>query len=99
MKRLVTRFGIGLSVFAFVALMIFIVLPAVAPLDDLPVVKNVIQALFCKSGETLTPSYSTYTTPGTTTKSTDLRCVNSEGQGRDVSQDFLKAAFIGYLGT
>src|SRR5579859_6432075 len=99
MKRIVVRFGIGLSAFAFIALMIFIVLPAVVPLTSLPVVKNAIQVLFCKSGETLTPSYSTYETPGTTTTSTDLQCVNRDGQGHDVSQDFLKVAFIGYLGT
>jgi len=99
MRRIVTRFGIGLSVFAFVALMIFIVLPAIVPLNNLPIVDSVIQALFCKSGETLNPSYSTYETPGTTTTSTDLQCVNSDGQGRDVSDDFIKAMFIGYLVT
>src|SRR5215467_11534982 len=97
MKRIVVGFGVGLSVVSFVALMIFIVLPAVVPLDSLPVVKDAIQAFFCKSGETLTPSYSTYTTPGTTTQSTDLKCVNSDGHGRDVSDDFIKAAFVGYL--
>lgn len=99
MKRIVTRFGIGLSVFAFAALMIFIVLPSIVSLDKLPAVDSVIQVLFCKSGETLKPSYSTYETPGTTTTSTDLQCVDSEGKGRDVSQDFLQAAFIGYLVT
>lgn len=99
MKRIVIIFGISLSVFAFVALMIFIVLPAVVPLYRLPVVKDVIQVLFCKSGETLNASYSTYETPGTTTQSTDLQCVNRDGKGRDVSEDFIKAAFVGYLVT
>jgi Short C-terminal domain len=99
MKRIVTRIGIGLSVFAFVALMILIVLPALAPLDSLPVVKTVIQALFCKPGETLTASYSTFQTPGTTRQSTDLQCVNGDGPARHVGQDFIKAVFIGYLVT
>src|SRR5689334_21611880 len=99
MKRIVTGFGVGLSSFAFITLMIFIVLPTVVPFDSLPIVRNVIQALYCKSGETLKASTSTYETPGTTSTSTDLQCLNSEGQRRDVSDNFLNDMFVGYLVT
>lgn len=98
MRRMIGIFGIGLMVFAFVVLTIFIVAPAaIGSLDDAPLLKNIMQSLMCRSDEVLTAKYSTYSTPTSTTRSTDLKCVDREQNARDVSQQLIGIGAIGYL--
>ncbi|MEO8396513.1 MAG: SHOCT domain-containing protein [Chloroflexota bacterium] len=85
-------------VFAFVILTIFIILPSVVTLDDTPLLKNLIQIVACKPNEMLTADYSTYDTPTSSTRSTDLSCVDNENQARDVSQQLIGIGAVGYLG-
>src|SRR5579863_2927062 len=98
-KWILVRLGIAMSVFAFVALMVVVVLPAVVPIANLPFVQSIVQVAFCKPGEKLSTTYSTYDTPGRSTTSADMQCVNSDGQGREINDDFFKFVFIGYLVT
>src|SRR5260370_7609103 len=99
MRRLIVIFGIALMVFAFVILTLFIIAPAVvSSLDDAPLLRNIMQIAVCKPNEVLTAHYSTYSTPTSTTRSTDMSCVDSEHNARDVSQQIIGIGAIGYLG-
>ncbi|MBA3869086.1 MAG: SHOCT domain-containing protein [Anaerolineae bacterium] len=98
MRRFFMILGIILMVFAFVILTVFIILPSVVTLDDTPFLKNIMQSVACQPGEKLTASYSTYDTPTSTTRSTYMSCVNSEGQERDASQQLIGIGAVGYLG-
>ena len=97
MRRFFLILGIALMVFAFVILGLFIIAPAVFKMDDAPLLKNIVQTLACQPGETLSASYSTYDTPTSSTRSTDLSCVNSEKQSRDVSGQLIGIGAVGYL--
>jgi len=97
MRRFFIILGIVLMVFAFVILGLFIIAPAVFTMDDAPLLKNVMQTLVCEPNEVLTARYSTYSTPGTTTRSTALSCVDNEKHGRDVSGQIIGVGAVGYL--
>ncbi|HLY24760.1 MAG TPA: SHOCT domain-containing protein [Aggregatilineales bacterium] len=98
MNRVMVMVGAVLMVIAFLILGVFVIAPAVfSPLDSAPLLKNVLQSVICKQGEALTASYSEYDTPTSTTRSTDLTCVNNEKQGRDVSGAVIGIGLVGYL--
>lgn len=97
MRRFFMILGIVLMVFAFAVLTIFIILPSVVNFDDTPFLKNIMQSVACQPGEKVTASYSTYDTPTSSTRSTYLSCVNSEGQERDASQQIISIGAVGYL--
>src|SRR5260221_2261825 len=99
MRRLIVIFGVALMVCAFVILTIFIIAPSVvSSLDDAPLLKSIMQIAICRSNEVLTADYSTYNTPTSTTRTTDLHCVDREQHARDVSQQIIQIGAIGYLG-
>ena len=99
MRRWIVIFGIALMVFAFVILTLFIIAPAVvSSLDDAPLLRNIMQIAVCRPNEVLTAAYSTYSTPTSTTRTTDMSCVDSEHNARDVSQQIIGIGAIGYLG-
>ncbi|MHB8628195.1 MAG: SHOCT domain-containing protein [Aggregatilineales bacterium] len=99
MRRLLVIFGVALMVFAFVILTIFIIAPAVfMPLDNAPLLKDILQIAVCNSNEVLTADYSTYDTPTSTTVSVGMNCVDSQQNARDVSQQLIQIGAIGYLG-
>jgi hypothetical protein len=97
MRRFFIILGIVLMVFAFVILGLFIIAPAVFTMDDAPLLKSIMQTLVCQPNEVLSASYSTYSTPGTTTRSTDLSCVDNEKHARDVSGQLIGVGAVGYL--
>ena len=98
MKKLLVIVGVLLMVLAFVILGTFIIAPAViAPLDNAPLLKNFLQGVLCKPGETLTVAYSTYDTPTSTTRSNDMNCVDKTGQPRDVNGQIIGIGLVGYL--
>jgi hypothetical protein len=97
MRRFFLILGIALIVFSVVILVVFIIAPAVFTIDDAPFLKSIMQAAACNSGEELTAHYSTYSTPGTTTRMTALSCVNNEQQARDVSGQIIGIGAVGYL--
>jgi hypothetical protein len=97
MRRFFLIFGIVLMVFAFVILGLFIIAPAVFTMDDAPLLKSIMQTLTCNPNETLTASYSTYDTPTSSTRSTDLSCVDNEKHARDVSGQLIGVGAVGYL--
>ena len=98
MRRFFIIFGIVLMVFAFVILGLFIIAPAVFTMDDAPFLKNIMQRVACEPGEELTARYSTYSTPGTTSRNTSLSCVDKEGTRRDASGQIIGIGAVGYLG-
>src|SRR5258708_34754794 len=98
MRRLIVITGIALMVFAFVILTIFIIASSVVTLDDAPLLKSIMQSVVCRPNEVLTAHYSTYDTPTSTTRSTDLKCVDGEQNARDASQQIIQIGAIGYLG-
>lgn len=97
MRRFFIIWGIALIVFSVVILVVFIIAPAVFTIDDAPFLKSIMQAVACEPGEELTAKYSTYSTPGTTTRSTAMSCVNNEQQARDVSGQIIGIGAVGYL--
>lgn len=99
MRRFFIVIGALLIVISVVFMLTFIVLPAVIPsFDSLPPLKSTFQALFCKPGETLVDSRSTYRpSPGTTVTSVNLACVNAEKQARDISSAPIPVGAVGYL--
>lgn len=98
MRRILVIIGIGLMVFAFVIMTLFIIAPAVVgSLDDAPLLRNIMQLAVCRSNEVLTAKYSTYSTPTSTTRTTDMSCVDSEHNARDVSQEIIGIGAVGYL--
>ncbi len=97
MRRFFVFFGIALVVFAFAVLTLFIILPAVVTLDDAPLLKSVMQLVACKPNEVLTGDYSTYETPTSSTRSTDLSCVDDEHQARDVNGLLIGIGAVGYV--
>lgn len=98
MRRRIAIFGAALMVIAFGILTIFIIAPAlIMPLDNAPLLKDIMQLAVCGSNETLTAAYSTYSTPGTTSTSIDYTCVDKQENAREVGDDMIKAAGIGYV--
>jgi hypothetical protein len=98
MRRKSAIFGAVLMVVAFGILTIFIIAPAmIMPLDYAPLLKDIIQRAVCGSDETLSAAYSTYSTPGTTSTSIDYTCVDKQENAREVGDDIIKAAGIGYV--
>jgi hypothetical protein len=99
MRRFFIWFGVFLMVFAFVVLFTFIVLPAViSSFDSVPPLKAVYEVMFCKPGETLQDSRTTYRpSPGTTVTTVQVVCVDNEGIGRDISNDAISVGVFGYL--
>jgi hypothetical protein len=99
MKSPLVIIGTILIIAAFVVMGLFIVGPAIAPsLDDVPLMKSVLQSVLCKGSEKLTADYSTYSTrPGNTTRSVEMGCVNNENQAREVSGQAILYGVVGYL--
>jgi hypothetical protein len=99
MRRFFIWLGVFLMVFAFVVLFTFIVLPAViSSFDSVPPLKGVYELMFCKTGETLQDSRTTYRpSPGTTVTTVQVACVDNEGNGRDISNDAISVGVFGYL--
>lgn len=99
MARFFVWLGVFLMVFAFVVLFVFIILPSVIPsFDNVPPLKATFQLLFCKTGETLNDSRTTYNpSPGTTVTTVNLSCVDKEGNERDISGDAIPVGAVGYL--
>ncbi len=97
MRRAFVILGVVLMVVAFVILFLFIIGPSMFTIEDAPLLKNVLQTLACQPGENLTASYSTYDTPTSTTRSTDLSCVDSGGNARDVSGNLIGIGAVGYF--
>jgi putative oligomerization/nucleic acid binding protein len=99
MRRFFIWLGVFLMVFAFAVLFTFIILPAVIPsFDSVPPLKATYQLLFCKAGETLRDSRTTYNpSPGTTVTTVDVSCVDNEGKEHDISGDAISVGAVGYL--
>ncbi len=98
MRRVIVILGVVLMVLAFVILTLFIIAPAViSPLDNAPFLKGILQTMLCQPNERLTASYSTYNTPTSSTRSTDLTCVDSRGNEREVSGQIIGIGMVGYL--
>ena len=99
MRRFFIWLGVFLMVFAFVVLFTLIILPSViSSFDSVPPLKATFQVLFCKAGETLHDSRTTYNpSPGTTVTTVDVSCVDKEGKEREISGDVIGAGAVGYL--
>jgi hypothetical protein len=99
MRRFFIWLGVFLMVFAFVVLFTFIILPSViSSFDNVPPLKAAYELVFCKTGETLHDSRTTYNpSPGTTVTTVDVSCVDKEGKERDISGDAISVGAVGYL--
>jgi hypothetical protein len=84
MKRIFL--GILLDVVATIAMLFFVVLPAVMPIDDVPGLEPILQTVLCERGETVEVERSSYSRrPGQVSYSANFYCVREAGTRRDVS--------------
>lgn len=79
MKRIVL--GVLLDIFAVVALIVVVVLPAVTDIKTIPSVNNMLQSVLCKTPETLRVEQHVYRyRPGSTSYSATYYCENETRQ-------------------
>src|SRR5262249_17080337 len=98
MKNLVVIIGVILLLFAFAVMAVFIVIPAVLPsISDAPFIRDTLQTLLCKEGQTLTDKHRTFPQPGRPVTTITTSCVNNEGQSRDVTGQAILYGIVGYL--
>lgn len=94
------RLGCLLTIFSFVWLCGFTILPVLPFTASTPEIDRYLTPLLCEPGETLNRNQSSYSyRPGSISFTMHPECVNSEGQERSVKDRFILLGVGVYLAT
>jgi hypothetical protein len=95
MKRILL--GVLMDVIATAAMLFFVVLPSVMPIDSVPGMRPILQGLLCERGETINVESHTYTRPGRVSTSANFYCVRESGAEREVTGKAIMIGIIGFV--